>query len=274
MFAATFRVLLVSNRQVGYYLMKSRFSSLVLAFAFALIAGAPLANRSLAGPAPAAAKEVAPIAAPGCDWSGFYVGVYAGGEFGHSEDKDLDNYNFPDKPWGYSEDSFTGGEEAGYNFQFGWFVTGPEFDLGYINVDGHGIEPGFPQDTFGRSSSDFYGTFRGRVGVALGCWLVYGTGGGIMLNYDTEVVDTSLTVAGPDSINARKEELDWGYTVGGGVERMFEMCGHRWSLKAEYLYFSVSDRTFSATSGNGFGPFGWRAETEGHIVRAGLNFHF
>ena len=254
--------------------MKARFPSSFLIVTVALTAITLMAITSYAGPQPVTPKEVVPFAAPRCDWNGFYVGVYGGGEFGHSEDKDLDDYNFPGKPWGYSEDSFTGGEEAGYNFQFGWFVTGFEFDLGYINVDGHGIEPGFPQDTFGHSSSDFYGTFRGRIGVALGCWLVYGTGGGIMLNYDTEVIDTSLTLAGPDTINARKDELDWGYTFGGGVERMFEMWGHRWSLKAEYLYFSVSDRTFSATSGNGFGPFSWRAETEGHIVRAGLNFHF
>ena len=143
-----------------------------------------------------------------------------------------------------------------------------------MNLNGRGIEPGFPGDTFGESDSDFYVTFRGRIGIAAGCWLFYGTGGGIAVNYNTRVIDTSLTQAGPDSINASKQELDWGYTVGGGIERMFEMWGRRWSLKVEYLYFNLDSQTFHAVSGNGFGPFGWRAETEGHIVRGGLNFHF
>jgi outer membrane immunogenic protein len=255
--------------------MKSHVPSALFVLALAVAAVLLLADTSFAGTEPSAreSKAVAPITTE-CNWNGFYLGINGGGEFGHSEDKDLDNYNFPDRPWGYSESSFVGGEQAGYNWQFGWIVFGPEIDLGYVDLNGRALEPGDPHDTFGESNSDFYGTFRGRIGIAAGCWLFYGTGGGIAVNYDTRVIDTSLTVAGPDSINASKQELDWGYTVGGGIERMFQMWGRRWSLKIEYLYFNLDDQTFSAISGNGFGPYSWRAETEGHIVRAGLNFHF
>ncbi|MEY2542916.1 MAG: hypothetical protein QOE81_377, partial [Verrucomicrobiota bacterium] len=28
-----------------------------------------------------------------CDWTGFYIGVHAGGVFGHSETNDLDDWN-------------------------------------------------------------------------------------------------------------------------------------------------------------------------------------
>ena len=239
-------------------------------FAFVLLVGNLLAVVSYAGPEPIS-KEVAPVTPSPCDWSGFYLGVNAGGQFGHSEDKDLDNYNFPDKSWGYGETSFTVGEQIGYNWQWRWLVLGPEIDAGYMNLDGRGVEPGIPHDTFGESESDFFATFRGRVGVALDCWLVYATGGGIGVNYHPRVIDTSSTTAGPDTIDASRHDFEWGYTLGGGVERMF---GRHWSLKVEYLYFNLGSETFSAISGNGFGPYSWRAETEGHIVRAGFNYHF
>jgi outer membrane immunogenic protein len=246
-------------------------------FALPLIVTGLLNVTSYAGPEPFSGKEmkqVAPLPSSPCDWSGFYIGVNAGGQFGHSEDKDLDNYNFPDKPWGYSESGFAGGEQIGYNWQWRWLVLGPEVDAGYMNLNGRGLEPGFPGDTFGESSSDFFATFRGRAGIALNCWLFYATGGEIGVNEHTRVVDNSFTMAGPDTIDASRRDFDWGYTLGGGVERMFNLWGRRWSLKVEYLYFNLDSQTFHAVSGNGFGPYGWRAETEGHIVRAGFNYHF
>jgi outer membrane immunogenic protein len=246
-----------------------------LRFAIMLVVGCLLTGFSSAGPVPMTeSKEVMPVAPSPCNWSGFYFGINGGGEFGHSEDKDLNDYNFLDKPWGYSESGPVGGEQVGYNWQWGWLVLGPEVDAGYMDLNGKGIEPGIPQDTFGESDSDFYVTLRGRVGFALNCWLFYATGGGIGVNWQTSVIDTSRTVAGPDTINASKEEFNWGWTGGGGIERMFPMWGHRWSIKAEYLFFKLDSQTFSAITGNGFGPKGWRADNEGHIVRAGLNFHF
>jgi len=239
---------------------------------------AGLALVATAGPEPIATtketKEVAMVPPPACQWRGLYLGIHAGGQFGHSEDKDLDDYNFPDKPWGYSESGFIGGGQIGYNWQWRCLVLGPEIDAGYMSTDGRGIEPGFPHDTFGKSDSDFYASFRGRIGVALDCWLVYATGGAIGVNYRTSVNDGSFTIDGPDTINAAKQDFDWGYTFGGGVERMFHAWGHRWSLKVEYLYFNIDDQTFSALSGNGFGHYDCRADTNGHLVRGGHTFFF
>src|SRR6202022_4220836 len=105
---------------------------------------------------------------------------------------------------------------------------------------------------------------------ALNCWLFYATGGGIGVNYHDRVVDNSLTTAGPDTLDASKRDFDWGCTMGGGVERMFNFWGRRWSLKAEYLYFNPDSQTFHATSGNGRGPFGWGGEPEGTLCGGGL----
>ena len=223
----------------------------------------------VAGPEPFSSgkemKQVAPAPVPECNWTGFYLGLNVGGQFGHSEDKDLDLFNRDPKEWSYDESGFVAGGQIGYNWQWHWLVVGPEFDLGYMNLDGNRLEPTGPgdtPDTRGRSNSDFYATFRGRIGFALDQWLFYATGGGIGVNYDTRIDD-------PDFTGTHKEEFDWGWTVGGGVERMI---GCHWSIKAEYLFYKLDDQTFDGTA---FGStFRWAGQTEGHIVRAGLNYKF
>ena len=250
-----------------------------LTLAAAVAATLPLAV--FAGSEPPAKQVVAPAPPPpACEWSGFYLGASAGGQFGHSEDKDLGTdsitaYNDPDRPWGYHEDGVAASAQMGFNWQAGCFVFGPEVEAGYMDLKGRGVEPGSPGDTFGSSKSDIFTTFRGRVGFAAGCWLIYGTGGAMGVNYTTSVTDNEVIPrTGPDRIDAHREAFDWGYTVGGGVERMFNAWGHRWSVKVEYLHFNLDDQNFSATSANGFGPFHFHGDTEGHIVRAGFNYHF
>jgi outer membrane immunogenic protein len=217
-------------------------------------------------------EMVAPAPVPTlCDWTGFYIGVHAGGQFGHSETNDLDDWNLvAHHHFGYSESGFNGGMQVGYNFQWHWLVTGPEFDVGYMNLHGDGIEPGTPNgDSRGETDSDFYTTLRGRVGVALDCWLVYATGGGIGLNYTKRFIDDNAALPGSGLIDARDTDFNWGYTVGGGIERLI---GKHWSVKAEYLYFKVGDDHFSGVTGGT--KYGFDAETQGHIVRAGLNYKF
>jgi outer membrane immunogenic protein len=231
-----------------------------------------LALTAFAGPEPSGKemKQVAPPPPPCCNWTGFYVGAQVGGEFGHSEITDHD-FNFVDKTFGFSESGVIGGGEIGYNFQWNWLVLGPEIDGGYMNLDGHHTEPGI-FDTRAETSSDWYATFRGRVGVALDCWLIYATGGGIAVNYETRVTDNCFGGNCGDQFVAEKQDVQWGYTVGGGVERCL---GPHWSIKAEYLYFKLDSQSFS---GHEFDDpadrFHFSGETFGHIVRAGLNYRF
>jgi outer membrane immunogenic protein len=247
----------------------------------ALFACSGLAITAMAGPEPPPSgkemKEVAPLPPP-CNWQGFYFGINAGGQFGHSEDTTLDGYNtYPGKAWGYSESGFTGGGQVGYNWQWRWLVLGPEFDAGYMSLHGHGTQPGSPSnDTHGESDAGFFTTLRGRVGVALdwhGPWLIYATGGAIGVDYTTRVIDDKIIEPGGGALeDGRRTDFNWGYTVGGGIERMI---GCHWSVKAEYLYYSLGDQKFT---GHGVqeGPFttDWSGETTGHIIRAGLNYKF
>ena len=208
-------------------------------------------------------KEVAPMpaATPACDWTGFYVGLHSGGQFGHSETHDFAT----GRDFGYDESGYNGGLQFGYNFQWHCLVFGPEFDVGYMNLNGRGSEPNFP-DVHGETDSDFYTTLRGRVGVRLnchGCWLVYATGGAMGANY------TKRYHVDPNFFDARGNDFDWGYCVGGGVER--EICPH-FSVKLEYLYFALNDQGFPGDI-NGV-PVDFRAQTFGHIIRAGVNYKF
>ena len=49
--------------------------------------------------------------------------------------------------------------------------------------------------------------------------------------------------------------------------------GHDFSIKFEYLYFRLDAQRFSGTTNLG-NPYQWSAETSGHILRGGFNYHF
>lgn len=249
------------------------FSCICVALALAAVAG------SEALPSGKEMKEVAPAPPPECDWTGFYIGLNAGGQFSHSENKNLDIFDGLGREWGHSESSFVGGGQLGYNWQWRWLVLGAEADAGYMDLDGRGVEPGSPQrfaPVFGESDSDFYTTLRGRLGLALRNWLIYGTGGAIGINYESRIACPQTELVGD------KQEFDWGYCVGGGIEYRL---GRHWSLKTEYLYFGLDRQTFDAaivdhpvsavTPRFHVGEtFRFSENAEGNIIRCALNYKF
>ncbi len=247
-----------------------------------------LSVTALGGPEPLSSgkemKEVAPAPMPECNWTGFYIGLNVGGQWGHSEDKDFD-YNFGppaiqgEKPWGYDESGVVAGGQIGFNFQWNWLVLGVEGEGGYMNLDGRGTEPGSPgNDTVGRADSDFFTTARGRLGFAWHRWLFYGTGGWIGVNQETRVIDDcGVFPCGPDLINAGGTEFRSGWVGGGGMEYMLS-C--HWIIRGEYLRYQLDEHRFESLDafGNGAiggGPFHFEAPgTMGNIIRASLNYKF
>jgi outer membrane immunogenic protein len=241
---------------------------------------AALALTVVAGPEPLPSekemKQVAPAPPPECNWTGFYIGLNVGGQFGHAEDKDLDGYNALNQQWGYDESGVVAGGQVGYNFQWNWLVLGIEGDGGYMNLDGRGVQPAAANftasDTVGHSDSDFYTTIRGRLGFAFGHWLFYGTGGGIGVNWETRVIDDCNTGnCGPGTIDAHTTDFNWGWTGGGGIEYMF---GCHWTAKIEYLRYHLDDQTFSGVNSFDGLRYSFKANAEGNIIRGGLNFKF
>jgi outer membrane immunogenic protein len=203
---------------------------------------------------------------------------------------------------------FIGGGQIGYNWQFGnRFVAGVEADIqGVAGSNNRATAttavgtPAFPGSfvvtTLNVSKRlDYLGTVRGRLGfLVTPTLLVYGTGG---LAYGG--VNSSTTIAqaavGPATftINAPYfgagafSDTRVGWTAGGGGEWMFLP---NWSAKVEYLYYNLGNVTYSngvlaniATPPGGAVPTGGvfyaltsqsTTRYNGHIVRAGLNYHF
>jgi outer membrane immunogenic protein len=169
-------------------------------------------------------------------WSGFYAGVNAGGG-GTANSGDL------------SPSGGFGGGQIGYNWQ-GVLGLGSQWVLGIeADLQGSGIEDG----AFGaKSSLNWFGTVRGRIGYAFGPALVYGTGGFAF----GEVENFGVT------------ETQTGYVVGAGVEYKFNPS---WSVKGEYQFISLD-----ASDLAGAGPLGLTGgdRSEVNTFRVGLNYHF
>jgi outer membrane immunogenic protein len=108
-------------------------------------------------------------------------------------------------------------------------------------------------DTFApwKFSNPWFGTTRGRAGVALNNILIYGTGG--------------IAYGGIRAENAGVTEARtlYGWAAGLGLEVGLTP---NWSARAEYLYVDLNDRGYNLTgTQNGF---------ESNLLRFGVNYRF
>jgi outer membrane immunogenic protein len=205
-------------------------------------------------------------------WAGFYAGANAGFTFGDTTTTDTVATNklcwiSCGAQWGTGLTGFTGGGQAGYNWQFGNLVVGVEGDLGYLGARGSAAYP-LHTSTIASTNGGLFATARGRVGFNIDHVLVYGTGGWFGANLDSNVSDST----GPVNINTSSTGFQSGWTAGGGVEWAFNP---RWSLKGEYLHYDVGDKQVGGTfSGGGATIQFFNIKNTGDIVRFGANYHF
>jgi outer membrane immunogenic protein len=211
---------------------RTLFGALVSAASWLAPAGAGLlATPARAGDFPAPYYN-APPAYAAYNWAGPYIGGTFGYEWGSVS-------NNPTHPSGVA-----GGIEGGFNWQHGNFVYGGEADFSLSGAE----------DTFApwQFSNPWFGTVRGRAGVAVGNVLIYGTAG---LAYGELTADT----AG----NLSEHHTSFGWVAGVGAEVGFSP---HWSAKAEWLYLDFSDRNFSVTgTDNGLAA---------NLLRLGVNYRF
>jgi outer membrane immunogenic protein len=208
------------------------------------------------------------------DWTGFYIGVNAGVGIGR-------DYTRLAAPGGPSfEASYLnpqgglGGGQIGYNFQvpnsfFGALVFGVEADFQGTGMRDNytclltctlpgagGIASQFSQKL------DWFGTVRGRVGIATGPVLTYVTAGWAYGSVKTTLTETIGTTAAFSSNQNRG-----GWTVGSGIEASL---GGNWTGKIEYLWFTLGDRLDLFTL-NTF-PQAMSTDVREQIFRVGLNY--
>jgi outer membrane immunogenic protein len=183
-----------------------------------------------------------------------------------------------------------GGGQVGYNWQFSpWLVFGIETDIQASDVHDTVNSAAGVVDTFGShlqsatstKSVDWYGTVRGRVGVApfIPNLLIYGTGGFAYggVNHGVGFADNGagLIPAFGSIATAQYDSTSTGWAAGGGIE--WSPTGFpAWSVKVEYLYVDLGNTNISGVSVGGNPVYGatYSSPTRFHTVRAGLNWHF
>lgn len=195
--------------------------------------------------APAFAADLTPVeplpmppavqAAPANDWTGFYLGALGGFGWGNADTSvgDVD------------ADGFDVGGYAGANWQWGNFVVGAEGDVVWPFRDGSGAGVSVDQG--------LNGSLRGRAGIALDRFLVYGTGGAAL---------TDLELSGG---GLSDDQTLWGWTAGAGVEGMLT---DNITARVEYRFTDYDDKTFTL----GGGPV--NSDFTTHTIRGGIGLKF
>ena len=249
--------------------------------AFVLLASCALMGSAAAADLPKKAPMYtkAPLVAPLYNWTGFYVGLNAGGSWGH-QDNDLIGTASGAVIFSNSDNlnGFIGGGQLGYNWQVNQWVLGVEADFQGSTQKADGtfvIPPGgqllvIPGATFGYTAKlDWFGTVRGRIGYAIGAtgnWLPYLTGGWA---YGHSEISGTMTSAGVATPFSGSQDYS-GWTVGGGVEWAF---ANHWSAKAEYLYIDFGDGPTIPANPAGTISIASGRMTD-NIARLGVNYKF
>ncbi len=262
---------------------RMRVVHLFAALYFGSIVGALAADMPLKAP---------PVPPP--SWAGPYVGVTAGVDWGTFDPRTWTSA-VPGGEFAPSSlaafnaggvetiksNGFTGGLEAGYNWQHSNWVYGLEgdiesFHLGGSATTGPTVYPCCAPATFTVSSSahtDWLATLRARVGLASDRWLIYATGGAALTTINGSFSFSETFYGTTESASLSNSKL--GYTVGGGVETK---AWNHWSVKAEYLYVDFGPVSTSGILGAGVliptQPFTHDIDLRANIVRLGLNYHF
>jgi outer membrane immunogenic protein len=268
-------------------------------FVAALFTVALSAAAASAADLPARTYSKAPVVvAPVYDWTGFYVGLNAGGAWSQSNPTTTTVFS----PTGYfattstpaigivgnqniNRSSFTGGLTGGYNWQVSSAVVGIEADFNYFGVKGSAtgtaLYPCCAPTTFTVSTSesaDWLATVRGRIGfLATPAFLLYGTGGLAVANVRASYLFTDTFATANESAAISTTRYGWTAGVGGEYALM-----NGWSIKAEYLYVDLGRATTTSTNLTAFTPaiafptnvYTHTVNLTSNIGRVGINYKF
>ena len=255
--------------------------------AFAALVAGPAMAADLAVKAPV--YRAAPVAV--YSWSGFYIGVNAGGAW-EKRGSSLSVVNDPAIGFfnpaaiagvntsgaaNLDSSGFTGGGQIGFNSQSGNFVWGLELDLESLHQSkNHGgvftyTTSGTPYLLTVSGSTNWLFTARPRIGWAVDRTLLYATGGIAVakLEFHQNFADFNTESASISKTRA-------GWTIGGGAEYALT---NNWTIKGEYLFARFEGDTAVASVGTGPGT-GFATFTNSvssldiHILRAGINYKF
>ena len=194
----------------------------------------------------APAYKAPPYQAPVSDWAGFYLGVAGGYGFGAT--------SFPAAGDSVKPRGGVFGGYAGYNWQYGSWITGLEGDFAGADVKAPDVN-GTIQKT------DELGSFRARLGYTLmPSLLAYGTAGAGFGHTSLQTVGSFVSTFG----EADASQIGW--VAGAGLE--YKVWGN-FIARAEYLHYDLAKTTFTFEQGIS-APGSERID----IVRGGLGYKF
>lgn len=249
-------------------------------------------------------KAPPPPPPPAFSWTGFYIGVNAGGHWGGP----LTAFSATDFPapgglpgglgfllyngyfplYGPSAPSgFIGGGQIGYNYQYGQFVVGLQADFNGMTGDtklatftGNDATVPIAIAQSINQHIDWFGTVLGRVGwTPMDRLLIYGAGGWAF-GHSAMSFTQAAPGANPPFAAYASGSGNSGWAAGGGVEYAWT---NNWTTKIEYLRYDLGTSTattyfiYPAIDGvtlDSFSTMTARTHHTGNIVRAGVNYKF
>ena len=213
----------------------------------ALLAG--VASSAFAADLPTRKEAPAPYVPPPIfTWTGFYVGVNGGYDWGSIRNG---NGVFGNPSGGM------GGVTAGYNYQMNQFVVGLEGDFDWGDVSNRRTLDAF--GSFSKVNLEDFATVRARAGVAMDRALLYVTGGYAGGELNSRLLDA--TTASFASNNSWQS----GYAVGAGIEYAFTP---NISGKAEYLFSQLDGARLTTPA------YAAKSSLDLSLLRAGVNYRF
>jgi len=242
-------------------------------------------------PTKAPVHKAASAHAPVFNWTGFYVGVNAGGAWGHS---DVDSNIFNDGPppsntpaliaqinsindTTFKPNSGIFGVQAGYDIHSGNLLLGGVLDFNWMRLKasrdltstGTGVVT-----IHDEMETGWLFTARPRLGFITGRWLIYGTAGLAVTRLKYSHNHTSVT-GSISTAPASVSDTLLGWTAGAGLEAML---GRNWTVFAEYLYADFGDvdtprvRVQNTLAGTLNTVYDHNINLTANIFRVGLNY--
>jgi outer membrane immunogenic protein len=203
-------------------------------------------------------------------WGGAYFGFNTG--YAWSESKTILALATDTSPK-LSPGGAFGGGQIGYNWQ-GRFGLENHVVLGIeADIQGTGIRASASDTNFGdsfKSSLDWFGTLRGRVGYAFSSLTLFYATAGLALG------GVNNSVNGPNPVLAgspfKFDDVAVGFVAGAGAEFKFTPA---LSFKLEYQFIDLGKNDLTNAAGASFSAVGGRFQDgQFSTIRVGLSYFF
>lgn len=199
-------------------------------------------------------QEPIPVVMPIFTWTGVYIGIVGGYNWG-SGDWNINDFNVAR----LNPNGGNIGGTVGYNYQFtNDVVLGIETDLSWSGAKDSVFC--FDDDFRCETKSQWFGTIRPRLGYAFDRFLPYITGGAAYGN-----VKLTARENFDDQFSFSDSTTRFGWAAGVGLEYAFT---DQWLGKLEYLHTDLGSDNFLIDETIIRGD--WKADG----VRVGLNYKF